>query len=140
MKVYGIYVENRVYYLVTEFVSGGSLEDFVQKNQGTITPNNMIQMAKDIASGMAALEQAKIIHRDLALRNVLVSQSENKFICRISDFGLSRKGQVYSQSEETRDELPWKWLAPEVLKTFEYSSKSDVIRRKKNAILSYSKF
>lgn len=49
--------------------------------------SDQIEMAAQVASGMAYLEQQNYIHRDLAARNVLVGENN---VCKVADFGLAR--------------------------------------------------
>lgn len=47
----------------------------------------LIDIAAQIASGMAYLESQNYIHRDLAARNILVAENNS---VKIADFGLAR--------------------------------------------------
>ena len=68
----------------------------------------------------------RVVHRDLAARNVLVGAQGRKL--KISDFGRTRATgteQGYYR-KESRDAVPIKWMAPEVLREQCYTSQSDV--------------
>ena len=66
-----------------------------------------------------------VVHRDLALRNVLIKEEEGRMVAKVSDFGLSRKVEnIYEVKEESK--LPVKWTAVEVFRFSEFSTKSDV--------------
>lgn len=65
---------------------------------------------------MEYLASKNIVHRDLALRNVLVTSSvdgRGKYLAKIADFGMSRmvmKNDYYKS--ETQNHIPVKWTAP----------------------------
>lgn len=64
----------------------------------TLRVHDQIEMAAQVASGMAFLELQNYIHRDLAARNVLVGENN---ICKVADFGLARVFMVgYMTFEE----------------------------------------
>lgn len=72
---------------------------------------------------MQYLEEQRIVHRDLALRNLLVAPHESdKYTVKVADFGLSRSVQqgFYQTDDPT---LPVRWCAPEVLQDGIFTSK-----------------
>lgn len=80
--------------------------------------------SREIANGMEYLARKRIVHADLATRNVLLTSEK---IAKISDFGLSRRLYNYSQYVKKQQEpLPWRWMAPESLKFLEFNEKTDV--------------
>ena len=78
------------------------------------------------ASGMEALAGAKMVHRDLQTRNVLVfsyhSKAASKTSVKISEIGLAAT-HAYRRDDEAP---PIRSLAPEVLEKERYSEHSDV--------------
>uniref|UniRef100_H2YT88 non-specific protein-tyrosine kinase n=1 Tax=Ciona savignyi TaxID=51511 RepID=H2YT88_CIOSA len=82
----------------------------------------LIDMAAQIASGMAYLETNNYIYRDLAARNILVGKNN---CVKVADFGLARaiKEEIY---ESTSKKFPVKWSAPEAALQKNFSIKSDV--------------
>ncbi|CAG7827361.1 unnamed protein product [Allacma fusca] len=98
-----------------------------QEIPGTIdslSSNDLVNWAVQIARGMQHLQNKKIIHGDLAARNVLLYSGNQ---VKITDFGLSRQLLNYdSYVKQSQAMLPWRWLAIETLKSMIFTHKSDV--------------
>eukprot|EP00795_Rhopilema_esculentum_P006980 gene6980-12602_t len=84
----GVVVKDRPILIVIEFMSNGSLDSFLQENDGKFTPLQLLGMARGVASGMKYLSEMSYIHRDLAARNILVNDD---MVCKVADFGMSRE-------------------------------------------------
>jgi len=123
----GIYVsQTGEKYIVMEYLPLGSLNNVLVKEKNNLQIVDLVGMAKQAAAGMLHLESSHIIHRDLALRNLLVGKSTvGGYLVKISDFGLSRAVETaYYKSDDGK--IPIKWSAPEVLQYGTHTSKSDV--------------
>jgi serine/threonine protein kinase len=86
----------------------------------------MFHSARQSCAGMICLTAKKIVHRDLALRNIMVSHGNDRdrFVAKVGDMGLAMDG---SQDEESNDTaLPIRWAAPECYLKKEFTSASDV--------------
>ena len=70
---------------------------------------------------MSSLE---IVHRDLACRNILVTEGK---LLKISDFGMSREvGSEGIYVKRSKALLPWKWMAIESIVNHEFTTYSDI--------------
>ncbi|PRP89323.1 hypothetical protein PROFUN_02197 [Planoprotostelium fungivorum] len=108
--------------LVIDYCKGGSLYTYLRRNN--VTDEKRFKMIKDIAKGMLHLHMEKIVHRDLAVRNVLLTEH---LVAQVSDFGLSRQSDdVDSANTTTTSTGPLKWMPPEAIQKKQYSTKSDV--------------
>ncbi|XP_028260329.1 tyrosine-protein kinase FRK-like [Parambassis ranga] len=127
ISLYAICTVKEPIYIITELMKNGSLLEYLRKDKGaTLRISDQIEMAIQVASGMAFLESQNYIHRDLAARNVVVGENN---ICKVADFGLARvflneNEHVYEAKEGTK--IPVKWTAPEVFHDNKFTIKSDV--------------
>ncbi|XP_058640674.1 protein-tyrosine kinase 6 isoform X2 [Onychostoma macrolepis] len=115
ITLFAICTSSTPFYIITELMEKG-------EEGHNLETQELIEMASQVADGMAYLEEQNSIHRDLAARNVLVGPN---YICKVADFGLARivKDPFYS-SEDKR--IPYKWCAPEAISHGRFSNKSDV--------------
>jgi serine/threonine protein kinase len=74
-------------YLVMELVEGRSLQEFIA--DGRIPLPRVLDLAAQIADGLAAAHDAGVIHRDLKPRNVMLTTDGR---AKIVDFGLGKAG------------------------------------------------
>lgn len=85
---------------------------------------DLLNFALQVAHGMSFLASKNCIHRDVAARNVLISQGR---VAKICDFGLARdieNDSNYVVKGNAR--LPVKWMAPESIFDCIYTVQSDV--------------
>ena len=126
-------------FLLLEYCQYGDLKNYLNmkykeiqagKESDIINSRCLIKWAYDVANGMHYLEQNKIMHGDLAARNVLMDEniSEGGYpVAKVADFGLSKELNDYLIYEkEVRLHVPWRWMALEYLNCRYFTDTSDV--------------
>ncbi|CAL8116306.1 unnamed protein product [Orchesella dallaii] len=94
------------------------------EDDDTTSTKDLVKWAKEIADGMDFLGSQRIVHGDLAARNVLLTEDR---VAKITDFGLSRQLYNYSVYVKTQNSsLPWRWLALETIVDMCFSTQSDI--------------
>ncbi|XP_058213889.1 serine/threonine-protein kinase STY46-like isoform X2 [Rhododendron vialii] len=107
--------------IVTEFMSGGSVYDYLHKRKGTFKLPSLLRVAINISKGMDYLHQNNIIHRDLKAANLLMDEHD---VVKVADFGVARvKAQSGVMTAETGT---YRWMAPEVIEHKSYDHKADI--------------
>ncbi|CAD6197320.1 unnamed protein product [Caenorhabditis auriculariae] len=137
-ELIGVNFNKIPYIIVVEYMAGGDLLTFLQRATPTeddlnpmhLSMNDLLRIADDVASGCALLEEKEYVHRDIAARNILLTQTGFERIAKIADFGMARYHQpkdgfeFYQAMSSTL--MPVKWTAPEAYIDGKFSSKSDV--------------
>ncbi|XP_076088168.1 tyrosine-protein kinase JAK1-like isoform X1 [Mytilus galloprovincialis] len=114
--------------LVMEYIEKGCMRDYLKKKKkekNMLSVTKILRICADIADGMAYLSSKRILHCDLAARNVLLS---SEIRAKISDFGLAKlldKEKDYYKRSENKN-LPAWWCSPEALSHRKFSHKADV--------------
>lgn len=141
LKFIGVLYKDKRLNLITEFIEGGTLKDFI-RDMDPFPWQQRVSFAKSIASGMAYLHSMSIIHRDLNSHNCLV-KLDNTVV--VADFGLSRliveeKVKPPPEKPSTKKRVlrridrkkrytvvgnPY-WMAPEMLNGKRYDEKVDI--------------
>ncbi|XP_026965091.1 tyrosine-protein kinase Lck [Sagmatias obliquidens] len=123
VRLYAVVTQEPIY-IITEYMENGSLVDFLKTSTGIkLTINKLLDMAAQIAEGMAFIEERNYIHRDLRAANILVSDTLS---CKIADFGLARLIEDNEYTAREGAKFPIKWTAPEAINYGTFTIKSDV--------------
>ncbi|XP_058247919.1 tyrosine-protein kinase fynb isoform X1 [Hemibagrus wyckioides] len=123
VQLYAVVSEEPIY-IVTEYMSKGSLLEFLKGAEGQVLKlPNLVDMAAQVAGGMAYIERMNYIHRDLRAANILVGEN---LVCKIADFGLARLIEDNEYTARQGAKFPIKWTAPEAALYGKFTIKSDV--------------
>ncbi|KAG5647644.1 hypothetical protein DXG03_008997 [Asterophora parasitica] len=107
-----------------EYVPGGSIGSCLLKH-GKFDENVTKSFTSQILAGLEYLHSKGILHRDLKADNILVEMSG---VCKISDFGISKRTDDASGGAFTAMQGTVFWMAPEVINTQKkgYNFKIDI--------------
>uniref|UniRef100_A0A671V802 non-specific protein-tyrosine kinase n=1 Tax=Sparus aurata TaxID=8175 RepID=A0A671V802_SPAAU len=122
VKLIGI-IEDDPVWIVMELYQYGELGNYLTQNQSKLTNITLVLFSLQICKALVYLEGVNMVHRDIAVRNVLVASPD---CVKLGDFGLSRyiEDEEYYKASVTR--LPIKWMAPESINFRRFTSASDV--------------
>ncbi|XP_015927696.1 LIM domain kinase 1 isoform X2 [Parasteatoda tepidariorum] len=136
LRFVGVLYKDQKLHLLTEFLSGGTLQDFIHDKSVDISWLQRVNFSKDIASGMAYLHSKNIIHRDLNSNNCLVREDKSVVV---ADFGLARVmlDKQLSRKSSTGNRRPERkkrytvvgnpyWMAPEMMSHKKYDERVDI--------------
>jgi hypothetical protein len=109
-------------FIVTEFVDGANLDEFVTAS-GPMRGSNLEHLAVGVATALTAIHGAGVIHRDLKPANVLLSSVGP----RVIDFGIARALDTVSGATRTGQFIGTPaYMAPELISGDSASPASDV--------------
>ncbi|KAJ8417577.1 hypothetical protein AAFF_G00224200 [Aldrovandia affinis] len=132
VRLLGVVSQGQPTLVIMELMTRGDLKSHLrslrsqESSSGQSLPplKKMIQMAGEIADGMAYLNANKFVHRDLAARNCMVAED---YTVKIGDFGMTR--DIYETDyyrKGGKGLLPVRWMSPESLKDGVFTTTSDV--------------
>jgi len=111
-------------YIVLELLQGGDLFQYLKARSFKLTEHRVRQLAKQLAEGIAYLHSLGIVHRDIKLENIMMTDTTEESSPKIIDFGLSK---MIGPNEKSKDPFgTLGYVAPEILLRKPYSFSCDV--------------
>lgn len=94
VTVHEIAQDGNVTYLVMEIVSGGSTQDFLQR-EGACSVKEATRLVIEASKGLAAAHEVGFVHRDINPENLLLTKSGT---VKVSDFRLAKQTSGVQQN------------------------------------------
>ncbi|XP_042368831.1 protein-tyrosine kinase 2-beta-like [Plectropomus leopardus] len=110
-------------WIVMELYEHGELGKYLVEEKYIMTTATLILYCLQICKALAYLEGLNMVHRDIAVRNILVATPE---CVKLGDFGLSRYVEEQEYYKASVSRLPIKWMAPESINFRRFTTASDV--------------
>ena len=107
-------------YIVMRYMSGGSLDDRLQK--GEIKLTEMAHILKRVSDALDAAHAGNIIHRDVKPSNILFDSTGEAFL---SDFGIAKSKTIADDEGEWLVGTP-AYMSPELIKGERVDGRSDI--------------
>jgi len=111
-------------YFVFEYCGGGDLRTYLREH-GRFSELEVQRFMKQIADALRQLYLSNVVHRDLKLQNILLTEKSPEGIIKLADFGLARNYQNAEDLFETACGTPI-YMAPEIQKGDPYGDKADL--------------
>uniref|UniRef100_A0A674MT00 non-specific protein-tyrosine kinase n=1 Tax=Takifugu rubripes TaxID=31033 RepID=A0A674MT00_TAKRU len=110
-------------WIVMELYQLGELGNYLLEQQYTLATTTLLLYCLQICKALAYLEGLNMVHRDIAVRNILVATPQ---CVKLGDFGLSRYIEEEEYYTASASRLPIKWMAPESINFRRFTTASDV--------------
>lgn len=124
IKLLDLFESSEHYHIVLEIMPGKDLFDYIAKRSYTLSEERAKTIIYQVIQGVRYLHRFGIVHRDLKLENIMMSDTTDKAIPKIVDFGLSKIIGPTETATEPFGTLGY--VAPEVLKKQPYTFSCDV--------------
>jgi serine/threonine protein kinase len=105
-------------------MAGKDMFNYIKKRDFVLTEDRVKQLAWGIVQAVRYLHDFGVVHRDLKLENVMMTDKTNTARPKIVDFGLAKIIGPNETADEPFGTLGY--VAPEVLKKMPYSFSCDI--------------
>ena len=103
-------------YMTMEYMPGGNLHALLRSHEWMVPVDEVVTVLRQAAEGLAVAHERTrpIVHRDLSLANVLITNDDTGLRAKVSDFGLARETDQLAMVASAQGTVAY--MPPEVLR------------------------
>lgn len=120
VNVYDVGDDKNLHYIVFELVEGITLKKYIEK-KGKLEIRESIGIAMQIAQGMEAAHERKIVHRDIKPQNIMISKDGK---VKVTDFGIAKATSSQTINSATMGSVHY--ISPEQARGGYCDERSDI--------------
>ncbi len=120
VNVYDVGDEGNLHYIVMELIEGITLKSYIAK-KGMLDIKEAVGIAIQVAQGIGAAHEQKIIHRDIKPQNMLISRDGK---VKVADFGIARAVTTQTMTSEAMGSVHY--ISPEQARGGYCDERSDI--------------
>jgi len=120
VNIYDVVDEGNLHYIVMELIEGITLKQYI-KNKGHLDIREATGIAIQVAQGISAAHERKIVHRDIKPQNMILSKDGK---VKVADFGIARA--ISSQTQNSNAVGSVHYISPEQAKGELTDERSDI--------------
>ncbi|XP_075121607.1 serine/threonine-protein kinase PLK4 [Leptodactylus fuscus] len=122
LELYNYFEDSNYVYLILEMCHNGEMNRYLKNRKKPFSEKEARHFMEQIVKGMLYLHSHGILHRDLTLSNLLLSNDMN---IKIADFGLAAQLKLPNEKHFTMCGTP-NYIAPEIATRSAHGLESDV--------------
>lgn len=127
VRAHDIDREDKLHFLVLEFIDGVNLHEFVKKN-GTLSPGRAAHYIRQAALGLQHAHEGGLVHRDIKPGNLLL---DRQGVVKLLDMGLARffddDGSAFAKTYEQGYSIGTAdYMAPEQTLDYRVDIRADI--------------
>ncbi len=124
VSVYDVGREGNINYIVMELIEGTTLSEIIY-NSAPMPYKQVVNLANQIAAGLAVAHKRGIVHRDVKPHNIMVTEEG---VAKLTDFGIAKAASSATVTTSTSDNIMGSvhYFSPEQARGGFVDEKSDI--------------
>ncbi len=122
VSIYDVGKEEKVHYLVMEYVKGDNLKNLIRKD-GVLTPERAVEIARQVSEALQHAHENNIVHRDVKPQNILITREGR---VKLTDFGIAREATTATLTQTDAVVGSVHYLSPEQARGETAGPQSDI--------------